>query len=315
MKLYFCSDIHGSDLCWRKFLAAPKFYDADVIVCGGDITGKFMVPIIRQPDGGWTSPFMGVQRRASTEAEVETLRRRIADSGQYAFETTPEENEALESDRGAVDAQFRRLVVERVERWLGMAEERLRGTGVRILVSGANDDFFEVDRALAGSEVVEDPNGRVLELEGGMEFIGVGYGNPTPWNCPRDVSEEELTGHIAEVADRVRDPSRAVFSLHVPPYGSGLDFAPRLDAQLKMVMTGTGPEMIPVGSTAVRDAILKYQPMLALHGHIHESKGVQLLGRTRAVNPGSEYAEGVLDGALVDLDPRTGVQNVLLVSG
>jgi Icc-related predicted phosphoesterase len=315
VKLYFCSDIHGSDLCWRKFLAAPGFYGADVIVCGGDITGKFMVPIIRQADGSWTSPFMGLQRRARTEAELATLRKRIADSGQYEFETTPEENEALEGDRAAVDALFRRLVVERIERWLTMAEERLRGTRVRMLVSGANDDFYEVDKALAGSDVVEDPNGRVVELDGGIELIGVGYGNPTPWHCPRDVSEEELSVHIAEVADRVRDPSHAIFSLHVPPYGSGLDFAPRLDANLKMVMTGSGPEMIPVGSTAVRDAILKYQPMLSLHGHIHESKGVQLIGRTRAVNPGSEYAEGVLDGALVDLDPRAGIQNVLLVSG
>jgi len=315
VKLYFCSDIHGSEVCWRKFLAAPSFYGADVIVCGGDITGKFMVPIIRQPDGAWTSPFMGLRHRAATEAELATLQRRIADAGQYAFVTTPEENEALQGDQAAVDALFRRLVVERVSQWLEMAEERLRGTGVRILVSGANDDFFEVDQALATSDLVEDPNGRVLELDGGLELIGVGYGNPTPWNCPRDVSEEELAGHIAEVADRVRDPARAIFNLHVPPYGSGLDFAPRLDASLKMVMTGAGPEMIPVGSTAVRDAILRYQPMLSLHGHIHESKGIQWLGRTRVVNPGSEYGEGVLDGALVDLDARAGVRSVLLVSG
>jgi Icc-related predicted phosphoesterase len=196
-----------------------------------------------------------------------------------------------------------------------MAEERLRGTGVRILVSGANDDFYEVDQALARSEVIEDPNGRIVELDGGIEFMGVGYGNLTPWNCPRDVSEDELAGHIAGVADQVRDPARAIFSLHVPPFGSGLDFAPRLDAHLKMVMTGSGPEMIPVGSTAVRDAILKYQPMLSLHGHIHESKGVQWMGRTRVVNPGSEYAEGVLDGALVAIDPHAGIENVLLVSG
>jgi Icc-related predicted phosphoesterase len=315
VRLYFCSDIHGSDICWRKFLAAPTFYGADVIVCGGDITGKFIVPIVRQADDSWTSPFMGLRHTARTEAELATLRRRIADAGQYAFETTPEENEALQGDEAAVDALFRQLVVERVSRWLEMAEERLRGTGVRIFVSGANDDFYEVDEALAASDVVEDPNGRVLELDGGLELIGVGYGNPTPWNCPRDVPEEELAGHIAEVADRVRDPSRAIFNLHVPPYGSGLDFAPRLDASLKMVMTGAGPEMIPVGSTAVRDAILRYQPMLSLHGHIHESKGVQWLGRTRAVNPGSEYAEGVLDGALVDLDPSAGVRNVQLVSG
>ena len=315
MKLYFCSDIHGSDLCWRKFLAAPKFYGADVIVCGGDITGKFMVPIIRQPDGSCTSPFMGLQRRTRTDAELATLRQRIADAGQYSFETTPEENEALEGDPAAVDVRFRQLVVERVERWLTMAEERVRGTGVRILVSGANDDFYDVDEAIGRSDVIEDPNGRIVELDGGIELMGVGYGNLTPWNCPRDVSEDELAGHIARVADQLRDPARAIFSLHVPPFGSGLDFAPRLDANLKMVMTGSGPEMIPVGSTAVRDAILKYQPMLSLHGHIHESKGVQWMGRTRVVNPGSEYAEGVLDGALVAIDPHAGIENVLLVSG
>jgi len=315
VKLYFCSDIHGSEICWKKFLAAPRFYDADVIVCGGDITGKFMVPIIRQPDGTWTSPFMGLQRTVRTEAELATLRTRIADSGQYALETTPEENDALQADQAAVDAHFRRLVVERIERWLDMAADRLRGSGVRILVSGANDDFYEVDQALAASDVVEDPNGRILELDDGTELIGVGYGNPTPWHCPRDVPEEELAGHIAEVADRVRDPAHAIFSLHVPPFGSGLDVAPRLDGQLKMVMTGAGPEMIPVGSTAVRDAILRYQPLLSLHGHIHESKGIQWLGRTRAVNPGSEYGEGVLDGALVDLDRAAGVRSVVLVSG
>lgn len=315
MRLYFCSDIHGSEICWRKFLAAPKFYGADVIIVGGDITGKFVVPIIRQPDGGMTSEFMGVRRRIRTPDELATLRRRIADAGQYAFETTPDEYAAYENDQGRIDALFRSLVIERVRDWLALAEERLRGTGVRCLVSGANDDFYEVDAALAGSDVVEDPNGRVIELDGGVELMGVGYGNITPWACPRDISEEELARHIDAVAQRIKDPARAIFSLHVPPYGSGLDMAPRLDEQLRMVMTGTGPEMIAVGSTAVRDALLRYQPLLGLHGHIHESKGVQRMGRCLAVNPGSEYAEGVLDGAVIDLEPERGIVSVQLVSG
>ena len=315
VRIYFCSDIHGSEICWRKFLAAPKFYGADVIIVGGDITGKFVVPIVRLPDGAMTSEFMGVRRRIRTPEELATLRRRIADAGQYAFETTPDEFAAYEADQSRVDGLFRSLVIERVRAWLGLAEERLRGSGVRCLVSGANDDFYEVDEALAGSDVVEDPNGRVVELAGGVELIGVGYGNITPWACPRDVSEEELAGHIDAVASQVRDPSHAIFNLHVPPYGSGLDMAPRLDDQLRMVMTGTGPEMIPVGSTAVRDALLRYQPLLGLHGHIHESKGVQRLGRCTAVNPGSEYAEGVLDGAVIDLEPGGDVVSVQLVSG
>jgi Icc-related predicted phosphoesterase len=315
VRIYFCSDIHGSDICWRKFLRAPTFYGADVIIVGGDITGKFIVPIIRHPDGHATSEFMGVHRRVRTPEELATLRRRIADAGQYAFETTTEEYAAYETDEHRVDELFRDLVVERVRAWLQLAEDRLHGTGVRCLVSGGNDDFFEVDEALAGSGVVEDPNGSIVELDGGIQLLGVGYGNMTPWNCPRDVSEAELARHIAAIADQVADPARAIFNLHVPPYGSGLDTAPRLDEHLRMVMTGAGPEMIPVGSTAVRDAIQRYQPLLALHGHIHESKGVQRIGRTVAVNPGSEYAEGILDGALIDLQPDTGVVRVQLVSG
>lgn len=315
MRVYFCSDIHGSEACWRKFLAAPRFYGADVVILGGDITGKFIVPIIRERDGHATAEFLGVQRRTTTAAELATLKRRIADAGQYAFETTPEEHEAIAGQPKAIDALFHRLVLERVEAWLELAEERLHRSGVRCLVSGGNDDFFEIDEALARSSVIEDPNGRRLELADGVEVIGMGYGNPTPWACPRDISEVELMAKIEVLAEELHDPSRAIFNFHVPPYASGLDTAPRLDAKLRMVMTGSGPEMVPVGSTAVRDAIVRFRPMLTLHGHIHESKGVRRIGPSTVVNPGSEYAEGVLTGAIIEIDRQLGVQDVQLVSG
>jgi Icc-related predicted phosphoesterase len=57
-----------------------------------------------------------------------------------------------------------------------------------------------------------------------------------------------------------------------------------------------------VGSTAVRDALLGIQPLLGLHGHIHESGGMRRLGRTIAINPGSDYGTGVLNGALITLE-------------
>jgi Icc-related predicted phosphoesterase len=196
-----------------------------------------------------------------------------------------------------------------------MAEDKLSRTGVRCLVSGGNDDFYEVDDALAGSSLIENPDGTVLDLGDGFQIMGIGYGNPTPWNCPRDIPEADLAAKIAEVADTVERPERAIFSLHVPPYGSGLDFAPELDSELRMVLSGAGPQMIPVGSTAVRDAITAYQPMLGLHGHIHESRGIRRFGRSTVANPGSEYGEGVLDGVLIDLDPRKGIEDIQLTSG
>jgi Icc-related predicted phosphoesterase len=315
MRVYFCSDIHASRKCWKKFLAAAKFYDADIIVVGGDITGKFIVPIVRQPKGYHTARFLGVERRIDNKEEMASLKVRIADAGQYSCEMTPDEQEWYAADQKRVDELFRKLVLERVSEWLEEADAKLRGTGVRCFVSGANDDFLEVDDALKDSDVIEDPNGRVIDLPGGYQILGMGYGNPTPWPCPRDIPEKELAQRIDEAAARVRDPGKTIFSLHVPPLGTGLDLAPRLDENLQMVVNGGGPEMIPVGSTATRDAIVKYRPLAGLHGHIHESKGVKKLDGIPVANPGSEYGEGILDGLLVDIHPKKGLRRIQLVTG
>jgi Icc-related predicted phosphoesterase len=315
MRIYFCSDVHASRKCWKKFLNAWKFYEADHIVVGGDITGKFVVPIVERGRGTYTATFLGIERTVREGEELEALRTRIADAGQYSFVTTPDEYGEYEGDQSRIDPLFKRLVMERTEEWMREADEKLRGTGVRCFVSGANDDFFEIDDVIASSELVEDPNGTVIELEGGFELMGMGYGNPTPWACPRDVSEDELAARIDAVAARVRNADRAIFSLHVPPLDSGLDLAPKLDDYLRPRVGAAGLEMIPVGSTATRDAILRYKPMIGLHGHIHESKGVKKLDGVTIANPGSEYGEGVLDGLLVDIDRKRGVINVELVTG
>jgi len=115
------------------------------------------------------------------------------------------------------------------------------------------------------------------------------------------------------VAASVPDLSRAIFNFHAPPYGTGLDEAPALDATLRP--THGGAVMKPVGSTAVRAAIEKYQPLLSVHGHIHESKGVARLGRSLAVNPGSSYSDGVLQAALLELNPKKGKVKYVLVNG
>lgn len=316
MRIYYASDLHGSEKCWRKFLVAPKYYSADIIIMGGDITGKFIVPIIRNQDGRAEATFMGTKRRMKKEQDVEKLKQQIAYAGQYAVDMTPEEYEHYNQDPTQLDELFKQLLLERVEQWIELADERLRGQEVRCFVTAGNDDLFEVDEVLAKSEVIEKHDGQIIDLGDGFEMFGLGYSNMTPWNCPRDISEEELAVKIDELAGRIRHMNRAIFDIHAPPYDTGIDEAPKLTEDMQMVMSPTGePEMIPVGSTAVRDAILKYQPMLGLHGHIHESSGVRKLGSTTLVNPGSEYAEGILRGALIDLDAKEGLVNVNLVIG
>jgi uncharacterized protein len=315
MRLYFASDIHGSDKCWLKFLSAAKYYGADVLMIGGDITGKFIVPIVKQADGSRTAEFLGIKRTADTPEAVERLKTQIANSGQYWIELTHDEYDGYQGDQTRIDGLFKRLVLERVERWVEIADQRLKGSGIRCLVSGANDDYFEVDDYLRRSETIEVPESRVIDL-GGLEMLSLGYGNPTPWNCPRDISEEELRKKIDDLAGTIVHMDRAIFNLHVPPYGSGLDVAPKLGKDLRVIASGSGsPEMVPVGSTAVRDAITAYQPLLGLHGHIHESRGSRRLGATTIVNPGSEYAEGILTGALLELSPDQGLSAVRLVTG
>jgi len=314
VRIYFCSDIHASRKCWKKFLKTASVYGADHIIVGGDITGKFVVPIVEGVGGRRTATFMGVARTAETKDELERLKTWIADAGQYVFEAPQDEVDAYGADQQRIDELFHRLALERVQEWIDEAETKLSGRGVRVFVSGANDDFLEVDDLLASSSLIEDPNGRVIDLDDHLQIMGMGWGNVTPWACPRDISEEELAARIDEGAATVRDPSRTIFSLHVPPLGSGLDLAPRLDSELRPQLTATGVEMINVGSSATRDAILRYRPLVGLHGHIHESKGVKKLGGVTIANPGSQYAEGILDGLLVQIDHgRLG--DVSLVSG
>ena len=87
----------------------------------------------------------------------------------------------------------------------------------------------------------------------------------------------------------------------MPPYGSGLDTAAELDEDLSVVMSGSKPKLIPVGSTAVRELIERYQPLLGLHGHVHERAGATRIGRTLCINPGSDYHTGRISGCLVQL--------------
>ena len=181
-------------------------------------------------------------------------------------------------------------------------------------IPGGNDDLREITPILQSSDFVIDPEEKVVNLNSRYEMLSTGWSNPTPWKTPRECSEEELAGKIDEMSRQVKDFKNCIFNIHVPPIDSGLDTAPKLDHNLKPVVEGGEIAVAPAGSTAVRAAIEKYQPLLGLHGHIHESKGFVSIGRTLCINPGSEYSEGILRGVIVDLEDER-VKNFLLTQG
>ena len=312
-RIYFITDVHGSSKCFRKFLNAAKFYKADVLILGGDITGKVMTPIV-ESEGRFSCTYQGSELVMNNGGEVDEFRKKVADSGTYTHLVSQSEFKELEASPGKVRELFSQLMVERVREWASLAEERLGRTSVKCFVSPGNDDVFDIDPALNSSTYLVNPEARVVEIDGTHEMITLGYTNHTPWNSPREVEEDALAKRISDMADQVRSRKSAIFNIHVPPIDTPIDKAPRIDENLKIVVKAGSVEMISAGSSACRAAITKYQPMLGLHGHIHESRGIVKLGRTMCANPGSEYTEGILRGFLADLDGDT-INSYLLTSG
>ncbi len=313
-RLFYTTDIHGSDVCFRKFLNAARVYEASVLVLGGDITGKLLIPLVRMGNG--TYQYRWLDREATVDADgIEAVEKEIRTAAAYSFRTDPDHLALVQSEPSVAAQVFVDAMVGVARQWVALAEGRLRGRDVECYITPGNDDDFGIDPVLAGSDVVRNPEGEVVALRGAVEMITTGYSNPTPWDTPREEPERDLLVRIAAMAERVQNRDTAIFCLHVPPYASGLDEAPLLDKNLKPRVSGGTMVVGPVGSTAVRETIERYQPNASLHGHIHESRAVVRIGRTMCINPGSEYGEGVLRGVLLEIDEKKGVRDHVLISG
>lgn len=300
-KLFFCTDVHGSTVCFKKFINAAEFYGADTLILGGDVTGKMVVPVCRQANGRYLTSFAG-QDQDLGEDELPAFTKRAENMGFYPAVMDEEEFQALKASPERQEQLFRELVEERLRQWVEYADAKLEGSDVPVFAAPGNDDFFEVDDILATSERIELAELRVVSLGDGYTMVTSGWTNPTPWATERECPEDELAARIEPVIEQVEDLERCIFNLHVPPHDTKIDYCPKLDPDLRAVYEAGNPVFAPAGSTAVRAAIERHQPLLGLHGHIHEGRGEARLGRTLCVNPGSVYSEGVLNGVLVTLD-------------
>lgn len=315
-RVYIASDFHAAEKAWRKYLNAIRMnvYKADVALLAGDLTGKAIVPIV-SVNGRYETELFGVHRVARSEEDLAVLERDIADVGYYSFVTSNEEASRMAGDEAARDELLGRLMSERVGAWMQLATERLADSPVPLYLIPGNDDEFVIDALLNEDGIAPvNADGRVVDLPGDLQLLASGWSNHTPWNTPREESEDELYARLDALARQVRDPRRAIFMIHVPPHDSGLDTAPLLDETLRPTISAGDVLRGPVGSTAVRRIIEDYQPVLSVHGHIHESGGERKIGKTVCINPGSEANHGVLRGYLVDIG-RKGVELTQRVEG
>jgi Icc-related predicted phosphoesterase len=312
MKLYFATDVHGSEICWKKFISAAKFYEVDVLILGGDMTGKAIVPIIAQGGDKYKVTLLEQESILEGQEAVDKMVATIQNRGYYPYVTNPDEVNEIANTPGKSDALFLEMVLATLERWMDYADNKLAGTGIHCYVCPGNDDVFEIDDTIAASKSVRSVEGQVIQLDEHHEMVSSGWSNPTPWDTHREEPEEALLERIEAVIAKAKNPSNAVFNLHPPPYGSGLDEAPELTKDMRPAYAGRS--LVSVGSKSVLAVIDKYQPILGLHGHIHEGKGTRKYKKTLCINPGSMYEQGVLHGAVVELKPNK-VGNYVLTTG
>jgi hypothetical protein len=310
--IFFATDIHGSDICWSKFLNAGKFYGADTLLLGGDMTGKAVVPFIHQGGKNYRVTLLEQVFDTTNDEELQEMIKRVRSRGYYPYLTDPDEMSELENDPARVNRIFLQEVLKVVQQWMDLADKKLDGTGLKVYCSPGNDDTEEVDEIVRASRNVFLVEGQVTPLDSFHEMIASGWSNRTPWDTHREEDEDQLKVRYEAMISRLKDPRNAVFNIHVPPYKSGLDEAPELDKELRPKMAGQS--LVPVGSTAVRKAIEESQPLLGLHGHIHEGRGATRIGKTLCINPGSMYEQGTLLGAIVKLG-KNKIENYVLTTG
>ncbi len=297
--LFYVADIHGSEKCFRKFINAARFYGVDALILGGDITGKALVPLVERADGRIEVHFLGEDRVLNDEADAEEAEKAIRSNGFYPFRITEQALSDLASDDAQRQKEFDRIMADELRRWIRLADERLDGLTTDCLVMPGNDDEHFTGPVLDEAHRLINPENKIVRI-GPYQVLSLGYSNQTPWHSPRELSEDEITRRLDELAAQLDPAVPSIFNIHVPPYGTALDDAPELRADLSIV-GGSNSRMVPVGSPAVRAAIETYHPILSLHGHIHESRGTAKVGKTVAINPGSEYNTGVLRGVIIRL--------------
>jgi len=294
-------------------LNSGKHYEATVMVLGGDMTGKALVPIVEEGQGHWHATLLENRREFESEDEVKEFEESVMRRGYYPFRTDPDQMSELSNSEELRDELFHREMLGTVERWMRMADEKLDGTGIDCFVSPGNDDQFEVDEIISGAKRVRLAEGEVVEF-GDFQMVSTGWSNRTPWDTYREEDEDDLAERLRKMTSQVTaPPEKTIYNFHCPPYGSGLDDAPEIDENMRPKHGGRS--LVPVGSKAVREAIEEGQPTLSLHGHIHEAKGNTRIGNTLCINPGSSYEQGQLLGAVINLDGGKKVKRFVLTTG
>jgi len=298
-RILFATDMHGSEGTWRKFLNASTMLKVNVAICGGDLTGKMIVPVVENTkDKKYSYYLMGKVHTVGSN-DLEKAFKDVRGIGYYPYLTNESEYKEMTENPKKVDEVFHDVMSSTLSRWLDLIPQKIPAE-IRVVVCPGNDDRTLVDDIIEKHERVINGEGKVIDVDGSHEMVSCGWVNPSPWKTAREEEEDKLEQRLEGYISQLKNVKSAIFNFHAPPHQTRLDEAPLLDNDLNPIVQGGSVVMVPVGSKAVKKMIEKYQPFLGLHGHIHEASGSMKIGRTHCVNPGSEYAEGIVRAFLIE---------------
>jgi Icc-related predicted phosphoesterase len=301
-RLLCASDFHGSNAVFRKYISACIEYEIHVALVAGDLVGKAIVPLVHKGNGVYEGYMFDSKETARTTTELENLKQKISNVGFYPVPMESDEVAEINNDPQRMEALFQTVMIERLTEWMELTQKHFGPRNIPLYIIPGNDDDPVIDSILSTYPGVYNLDGKKQWFLDTYEMIGMAESNITPWHCVRDVEETVLEEKINRLAASLEKPENSIWLVHIPPYDSLLDLCPVLDKDLRIVAEGGQVLMKPVGSTSVRKAIEQYQPMLGIHGHIHEAAGMRKIGKTLCINAGSEYAEGIMRSVMVNLD-------------
>jgi len=311
-RVFFACDAHGSVPVQRKMVRVHEAYKCDVVMMCGDLTGKAVVPIIEEKPGLWWSSPWGSKEKYKSEKDLDRAKQIYEKRGFYWFIATDSELEELQASPEKVTALFKELMLKRMKEWIALIEEKVP-SNIMVVVSPGNDDSLEIDNLIQNSDRLTYPLQNVVDIDDKHQMISCEFVNSTPWDTPRECPEDELLEKLRREFGRVETYEGLICNFHAPPYGTMIDLAPKLDEKAQVKVRYGAPEMVPVGSKSVRQVIEEYQPLLGLHGHIHESAGLEHIGRSLCINPGSSYTQGMLSAFVIDL-PKNPNDEVIAIA-
>ncbi len=308
-RVFFATDIHGSERCFRKFLNAGNVYGARVLILGGDFAGGPIIPIVRKVDGAYSCWVGGKELRPKSQDEVDSVLRAIRDSGSYPYIVDYQEAQDLDDNVDSKRRLLRELARRQIQDWVELSVGRLRGTGMTCCLPLDTDNIIENERSLEGGGEIVNSRGRVVEIGEGYEMVTPKTSHHWLESDSMQADEDATMKEIESLAAKVKNPGRSIFNIHRPPVNTAIDQTPG-----SLTVSRCCGQLVSSGSAATRRMIEEYQPLMGVHGHFHESRGVAKVGKTLCFNPGSEYESGILRGLICDLE-NDSIKSYLLTSG